>query len=62
MSINGQKSLRNVPEMYDEIKKSVSLSLTPTAVKKLDILAGNMSLSRSEFIEQIARGIIKIQM
>ncbi|MGV0028418.1 hypothetical protein ACFE35_25795 [Phormidesmis priestleyi ANT.L61.2] len=36
------------------------LSLTPTAVEKLETLASEFSLSRSELIEQIARGMIPI--
>jgi hypothetical protein len=49
------KSLRNVPEMYDEIKKSYSLSLTPRAIHLLDFHAQKNGLSRSELVEQFAR-------
>jgi hypothetical protein len=51
------KSTRNVPEMYEEIKKSYGLSLTPTAVNSLDYNAKKIGLSRSEFVEQFARSL-----
>lgn len=51
------KSMRNQPEMYDEIKKSSSLSLTPTAVKILDSHAKKHGISRSELVEQFARSL-----
>lgn len=46
--------------MYDEHKKRVNISLTPTAVERLDALAGSMDVSRSELIEQVARGTIPL--
>ena len=52
---------RNEPMMYDEIKKTVSITLTLTAIKKLDKLAGQHGLSRSEFVEQVIREVIQIQ-
>ena len=54
------KSMRNQPEMYDEIKQSRSLSLTKTAVNELDSIAKIYGISRSELVEQIARGLIKL--
>ena len=56
----GQKGIQG-PEMYDEHKKRVNISLTPTAVERLDALAGSMDVSRSELIEQVARGTISLQ-
>jgi hypothetical protein len=50
-----QKSMRNQPEMYDEIKKPFTLSLTPTAVNILDSHAQIQGISRSEVVEQFAR-------
>ncbi len=52
------KSLRGVPEYYDEVKQRYCFSLTPTARKQLNKLAQEKKLSVSELIEQIARGII----
>jgi hypothetical protein len=60
MGKKGIKSIRGRPEMYSEVKVSVCLALTPTAIDKLDDLAKSKQLSRSEFVEQIARGLIKI--
>lgn len=48
--------------MYSEVKTAVCFSLTRTAVSKLDELANVVNLSRSELIEQIARGIIDIKL
>lgn len=60
MAKKGSKSTRSKPEIYSEVKASVSLALTPTAIYRLDSLAKTMGLSRSEFVEQIARGLIDI--
>jgi len=49
------KSMRGIPEYYDECKKRYSLSLTPTAHKLLKDLANEKQLSLSELIEQIGR-------
>ncbi|WP_390370064.1 ribbon-helix-helix protein, CopG family [Crinalium epipsammum] len=46
--------------MYDELKKSLNLKLTPTAIRKLENLAIQYQLSRSELIERVLRGIIKL--
>lgn len=51
------KSTRNVPEMYEEIKKSYGLNLTRTAVNSLDNHAKKFGLSRSEFVERFARSL-----
>ena len=58
--IPGRKGIQGQPEMYDEHKKRVNISLTPTAVERLDALAGSMDVSRSELIEQVARGTIPL--
>ena len=55
------KSMRNQPEMYDEIKKPFTFSLTQTAVKELEILAKIQGISRLEIVEQFARGQIQLQ-
>lgn len=60
MATKGKKSLRNQAELYDEVKKAYSICLTPTGIKELDFLAKTRGLSRSELIERIARGEIKI--
>jgi hypothetical protein len=55
------KSMRGRPEMYSEVKTSVCLALTPTAIVKLDELAKSLQLSRSDFVERVARGLISIK-
>lgn len=56
----GQKSLKGQPELYDELKNRVAMSLTPTAVAGLDAVAKSMDLSRSELVEQIGRGLFSL--
>jgi hypothetical protein len=55
-SRKGIKSKRGQPESYDELKKPVCLSLTSTAVTRLDYFSQQAGLSRSEFVERFARG------
>ncbi|ACK73949.1 CopG domain protein DNA-binding domain protein (plasmid) [Gloeothece citriformis PCC 7424] len=58
----GRKRVKGVPELHDELKTRVSISLTPTAVTGLDNLANQHGLSRSEFIELIGREKILINL
>ncbi|MDF0552676.1 ribbon-helix-helix domain-containing protein [Kamptonema sp. UHCC 0994] len=51
------KSMRNQPEMYDELKKVCTVSVTPTAIKNLDFHAKKSGISRSELIERFARSL-----
>lgn len=60
MPEKGRKKLRGQPELYDEVKGQVNLSLTATGVKGLDELAKQMGLSRSELIEQVGRGLLPV--
>ena len=57
----GQQCLRNVPILYDEKKQPISLTLTPTAIKKLADLALMIGDSRSQVIEQLLRNITPTQ-
>ena len=57
----GQQCLRNVPIIYDEKKKPISLTLTPTAINKLTDLALIIGDWRSEVIEQLLRNITPTQ-
>ena len=57
-SHEGKKRLRGVPIDYDELKRQISLMLTPTANKKLSALAEEQGLPRSEFLERLLRGLI----
>ncbi|WP_199320199.1 hypothetical protein [Leptolyngbya sp. FACHB-261] len=54
----GLKSVRGRPELYDELKQKVTLSLTRTATQGLDELAAKYGISRSEFVERIGRVLI----
>jgi hypothetical protein len=54
-----KKSMRNEPEMYDEIKKPCNLSLTQVAINKLDDMAKLNAISLSEVVERFARGQLK---
>lgn len=54
------KSLPGQGEMYSETKKSTTVGLTPTATRGLDQMAAARGISRSELVERIGRGILKI--
>jgi predicted transcriptional regulator len=56
----GKKKLKNDPYIWDEVKKSLHLSLTLTAIDGLQALATEKNLSRSELVERIGRGIITL--
>lgn len=55
-----QKKLRGQPELYDEVKGQVNLSLTKTGIQGIDDLAKATGLSRSEFVEQIGRRLLSV--
>ncbi|HLO51419.1 MAG TPA: hypothetical protein VK211_23605 [Kamptonema sp.] len=57
MAKKGYKSQRNQPEIYEEVKKIVSLGLTPTAKDILRSFATTQGISQSEFIERLLREI-----
>lgn len=59
-SRKGVKSMRGQPEVYDELKKIVSMSLTPTALAGLDESSARLNISRSELVERIGRGLLTI--
>lgn len=60
MPTKGLKSQRGRPEVYDEVKKRMSVSLTPTGAKQLDDLAKSFGLSRGELVERIGRSLILV--
>ncbi len=62
MSKKGQKNERGRPEKWDELKKRVTVSLTPKGIDGLDALAASMGVSRSDLLERIGRGIIPIHL
>lgn len=60
MGKKGQKGQKDIPELYDEVKKRVNLALTPTGIEGLDAIADSMDLSRSELVERIGRKLISV--
>lgn len=60
MAKKGGKRTKGKPAFYDQMKKRVNLSLTPTGFEGLDNLAGEWGLSKSELVEQIGRGTILV--
>lgn len=51
-----QKRGRGQPRHYEERKEKVTLRITPTAIAALDATATQQGISRSELVEQYARG------
>jgi metal-responsive CopG/Arc/MetJ family transcriptional regulator len=45
---------------WGEAKERFSIMLTPTAAQKIDDRAKALGLSRSELLEQAARGVVSI--
>ena len=62
MGKKGQKGQKNVPELYDEVKRRVNLAITPTGIKGLDAIASELGVSRSELVERIGRGLISLNL
>jgi hypothetical protein len=56
----GKKKLRNNPYLWDEVKKTIHISVTPTAIAGLDELASVEGMSRSEYVERIGRKIFTV--
>jgi len=52
--------MRGQPEIYNELKKITSFSITPTAQLGLKQLSEQLNISRSELIERIGRGLLTI--
>jgi metal-responsive CopG/Arc/MetJ family transcriptional regulator len=55
---NRKRGERNVPMFYDEVKKSFNTKLTPKVLRKLDSIATDLNISRSEVIERLLRANI----
>jgi metal-responsive CopG/Arc/MetJ family transcriptional regulator len=56
MPKKGQKSQKGIGDLYDQPKTRTTVALTLEAQQKLDIRAKQLGISRSELIEQFARG------
>jgi hypothetical protein len=48
------------PTKWGTAKKRVNVTLTPTAIKGLDILAKEFKLSRSELVERVGRELLPV--
>jgi hypothetical protein len=59
-SRKGMKSMRGQPEIYNELKKITSFSITPSAKLGLKQLSEQLNISCSELIERIGRGLFTI--
>ena len=58
-----KKSIRGQAETkYGEVKKPVSFGLTPTGADLIKQISKRLGISASEFLEQIARGEIKVNL
>jgi len=61
MKKGGRRSrIKGEPAFYDEMKKRVGMTLTPTAIEGLDHHANIWNVSKSELVEQIGRVIIPL--
>ncbi len=60
MATPGIKSMRGRPEAFDEPKIPTCLSLTQTAREWLHTTAKGINTSKSDLIEQMARGGIYV--
>lgn len=62
MAKKGEKGTRGQPKIYSEVKQSISFCLTPTAIAILSKSAKAKRISRSEFVEQFARGLLDLDL
>jgi len=57
----GKKRVRGMAvNEWGEIKKDVTVSITPTALANLQEIAETLGISRSELVERLGRSIDKI--
>jgi hypothetical protein len=57
----GKKRTKGTPAIHSEMKVTRAIALTDTAVTLLDQRAKELNLTRSELVEQIARGQATMQ-
>ena len=57
---NGTKTLRNIPELYNQKKQQFNATLTPQALSILEKVANLIGDSRSQVIEKTIRGEIDL--
>jgi macrodomain Ter protein organizer (MatP/YcbG family) len=51
----GQKRLKNIPILHDEVKRKRTINLTDTAWNKIKLIAIEQKTSVSELIEKMIR-------
>ena len=56
-SYKGKACRRGKGVIYDEVKKSINLSLTPKAISRLEEQAVRQQCSRSEVVERCLRAL-----
>lgn len=52
---NGKKRIRNVPVLWDEVKKTHGIKLTDTAWNAINQVAHEQGISASELVERWGR-------
>jgi hypothetical protein len=60
MPRKGHKSRAGVGDLYDEPKEKLNLTVTPSAKDGLEEKAKLLGISKSELIERVGRGELKI--
>lgn len=58
MSEEKVKNKGGRPGLYAESKAKISLALTPSTLHRLDELASQFKISRSEVVERATRGLV----
>ncbi|BAZ26488.1 CopG/DNA-binding domain-containing protein [Kalymmatonema gypsitolerans NIES-4073] len=53
----GQKRLKNIPVLHEEVKTKRTVVLTPSAWENIKIAAKARGMSASELIEEFGRGL-----
>jgi hypothetical protein len=53
----GQKRLKNIPVLHEEVKTKRTVVLTPSAWENIKIVAKARGMSASELIEEFGRGL-----
>ena len=61
VQLEKSESSRAGQKEYGEVKKKYQFMLTPTASQKLDEVADELNISRSEVFEQILRGMLDLK-
>lgn len=57
----GQKCIRGKGVLYCELKQPLKLTLTPTAIRTLEVQALEDEISISELVERLTRGSVELR-